>query len=167
MSTIRTSPRVFRIRTLGLLAILSSIFFSGCASSPGVKADNPAVIAKLDAVPRDQKALLVIYRESNFVGGALRPTVMIDGKDLVNIGNGRVFIAALNPGKYAIEMDDKKSGAELDLKAGDSAFFKTEIVPGMWKGGGRLLKVLPEQGLFEAKKLNLVPVDEIEAPEYR
>ena len=85
----------------------------------------------------------------------------------MNIGNGRVFVAALNPGRYMIEMDDKKSGAELDLKAGDSAYFKTEIVPGMWKGGGRLLKVLPEQGIFEAKKLEPVPSDEIEKAEYR
>jgi hypothetical protein len=167
MSIIRTTSRASFFKILGLLTILSPVLFSGCASNPGVKADNPAVVAKLDAIPRDQKAVLVIYRESNFMGAALRPTVMIDGQDLVNIGNGRVFVAALNPGKYAIEMDDKKSGAELDLKAGDSAFFKTEIVPGMWKGGGRLLKVLPEQGLFEAKKLDLVPVDEIEKPEYR
>jgi hypothetical protein len=167
MYTHRITLRAPLVRTLGLFAVLTSLFFSGCASNPGVKPDNPAVTAKLDAIPRDQKAILVIYRESNFMGAALRPTVMIDGHDLVNIGNGRVFIAALNPGKYAIEMDDKKSGAELDLKAGDSAFFKTEIVPGMWKGGGRLLKVLPEQGLFEAKKLDLVPANEIEKPEYR
>lgn len=167
MQTQRTRSFIPGFRALGFFALLGLTLFSGCASAPGVKPDNPAVVAKLDAIPRDQKAILVIYRASNFVGAALRPTVMLDGSDLVNIGNGRVFIAALNPGRYTIEMDDKKSGAELDLKAGESAYFKTEIVPGVWKGGGRLLKVLPEQGMFEAKKLELVPANEIEKAEYR
>jgi hypothetical protein len=160
-------PRVLGLRILGLFSLIGILSFSGCATSSGVKPVNPAVEAKLSTIPADSMATLVIYRESNGFGAMLRPTVMLDGKDFVNIGNGRVFVGAMKPGHYVIEMDDKKSGAEIDLKAGDSAYFKTEIVPGMWKGGGRLLKVLPEQGAFEAKRLELVPADEIEIPAYR
>lgn len=112
-------------------------------------------------------ATVVIYRESNFYGSALRPTVMLNGNDLVNVGNGRVFVSAINPGHSVFEMDDKKSGTEIDLKPGQTIYMKVEVVPGFWKGGGRLLQVAPEQGAFESKRLNLAPVQEIENPAFR
>ena len=105
---------------------------------------------------------MVVYRSSNTFGAFLRPTVTLNGKDLVNIGNGRVFVGTLRPGHHVFEMDDKKSGTEVDLKAGQSVYLKVEIVPGIWKGGGKLTQVAPEQGQFEAKRLELIPVKEIE-----
>ncbi len=112
-------------------------------------------------------ATVVIYRESNFYGSALRPTVTLNGKDLVNVGNGRVFVGAFAPGHYVFEMDDKKSGTEVDLIPGKSVYMKVELVAGFWKGGGRLLQMAPEQGSFEATRLELMPPNEIEIASYR
>jgi hypothetical protein len=64
-------------------------------------------------------------------------------------------------------MDDKKSGTEVDLAPGKTVYMKVELVPGFWKGGGRLLQMAPEQGAFEAKRLELVPTAEIEIAAYR
>jgi len=43
-------------------------------------------------------------------------------------------------------MDDGTSGAEIDLRPGQSYYLKVEIVPGFWKGGGKMTYVAPEQG---------------------
>ncbi len=153
-----------RIIYLGCLALIP--IFGGCATT-GVKPTNPAVMRKLDEINKGTMATVVIYRESSFNGGGLRPTVMLDGHDFVNLGNGRVFVGAFRPGHYVFEMDDKKSGTELNLAAGQTVYMKMEIVPGFWKGGGRLLQIAPEQGAFEAKRLKLMPSREIEIESYR
>lgn len=149
---------------LGLLSV--AIFLSGCATT-GVQPVNPAVVAKMTAIDQRQMAIVVIYRESNFYGGGLRPTVVLNGNDLVNVGSGRVFVGAIAPGHYVFEMDDKKSGTEVDLKPGQAVYMKVEVVSGFWKGGGRLLQVAPEQGAFESKRLELVPAREVEDPRFR
>ncbi len=112
-------------------------------------------------------ATVIIYRERNFMGAALRPTVMLNGKDFVNVGNGRVFVGAFRPGHYVFQMDDKKSGTELDLRAGQAIYMKVDLVAGMWKGGGRLSQIAPEQGRFEAQRSQLMPAKEIEISSYR
>ena len=148
------------------LALVFLGFLPGCATT-GVQPVNPAVTARMSAINPHTMATVVIYRESNFYGSALRPTVTLDGSDLVNVGNGRVFVGAIAPGHYVFEMDDKKSGTEVDLKPGQSIYIKVELVPGFWKGGGRLLQVAPEQGAFESKRLELLPSEEIENPAFR
>ncbi len=142
------------------------LLLGGCATT-GVKLTNPAVVQKLNSIDKASMATVVIYREGNFMGGGLRPTVMLNGKDFVNIGSGRVFIGKFSPGHYAFEMDDRKSGTEVDLHAGQVLYMKVEIVPGFWKGGGRLTQMAPEQGAFESRRLQLLPANEIEMAAYR
>jgi len=85
----------------------------------------------------------------------------------VNIGNGKVFVAALSPGHHTFEMDDKKSGTTVDLKPGQEVYLKIEIVPGFWKGGGKMTQVAPQQGSYEATRLDLIETKEIEDPGFR
>jgi hypothetical protein len=110
---------------------------------------------------------VVIYREQRFAGSALSPTVSVNGHDLVNVGSGEVFVGAFRPGHYVFESNDKNSGTELDLKPGESVFIKMEIVPGFWRGNGRLQQVASEQGMFESKRLQPVQLHDIEDPAYR
>lgn len=152
--------------SFGAAVLVAMSLFAGCATT-GVKPVNPEVAAKLAGIDPRQMATVVIYRESNFYGSALRPTVMLDGQDFVNIGNGRVFVGAIPRGHYVFEMDDRKSGTEVELKPGQAVYMKVELVPGFWKGGGRLLQVAPEQGAFEAKRLELLPAQEIENPAFQ
>jgi len=155
------------IHRLGLTSILALFcaLVASCATT-GVSPENPAVVSKLRSLG-PQHAAVVIYRDSNFAGSALRPTVMLNGQDFVNIGNGRVFVGSFQPGHYVFQMDDKKSGTEVNLAAGQAVYMKVEIVPGFWKGGGRLTQVAPEQGAFEAKRLQLIDSNEIEIAAYR
>jgi hypothetical protein len=58
-------------------------------------------------------------------------------------------------------MDDKKSGAGLDLVAGETYFFKVEIVPGFWKGGGKMTLMAKEQGNYEITQLSPIEPHEV------
>jgi hypothetical protein len=40
------------------------------------------------------------------------------------------------------------------------------LEPGFWKGNGKLTQVMPEQGKFEAKRLELIDPEQI-APAFR
>jgi Protein of unknown function (DUF2846) len=152
------------LRSAVLILIAASL--GACATSSATKPANPQVLAKLHAIDKT-KATMVIYRPREYMGAALRPTVVLDGKDLVNIGNGKVFVAALSPGHHTFEMDDKKSGTTVDLKAGEEVYLKIEIVPGFWKGGGKMTQVAPQQGTYEATRLDLIEPNEIEDPRFR
>ena len=133
-------------------------------TSTPVSAPAPPPIA---ATSNPEMATVYIYRPKAFMGMALHPTMMLDGKDLINVANGTVWLALFNPGHYVFQMDDKRSGAELDLKAGESYYMKVEIVPGMWKGGGKMTLMMKEQGSLEIKDLKPLPAKEGEHPMFK
>ena len=114
------------------------------------------------AQPVPDLATVYIYRLKQGMGRALRPTVMLDGKDLVNVGNGRLYTGYFKPGTYKFEMDDKKSSATLDLEAGKTYYLRVDIVSGFWKGGGRLTHMTRDHGAAEIQRLEPVPEKEIE-----
>ncbi len=149
-----------------LICVVAAASLTACAST-ATKPPNPQVAAKMNAVDKARMATVVIYRPSASLGGMLRPTVLLNGKDLVNVGNGRVFVAALRPGRHTFEMDDKKSGTALTLKSGQKVYLKVEIVPGIFKGGGKLTEVAASQGEFEAVRLDLIEQKEIEDANFR
>ncbi|HYU27085.1 MAG TPA: DUF2846 domain-containing protein [Thermoanaerobaculia bacterium] len=124
-------------------------------------ATTPAPTPAATAANGD-KATIYIYRQKAFMGMALRPTVMVDGKDLVNIGNGRLYVGYFTPGSYNFQMDDKKSGAKLDLKSGDVYYMRVDIVPGFWKGGGKLSLIDAKQAVDEVKGLTPIDAKEVE-----
>jgi hypothetical protein len=148
------------------ILILVAASLGACATSSATKPANPQVLAKLHAIDKT-KATMVVYRPREYMGAALRPTVVLDGKDLVNISNGKVFVAPLSPGHHTFEMDDKKSGTTVDLKPGEDVYLKIEIVPGFWKGGGKMTQVAPQQGNYEATRLDLIELKEIEDARFR
>jgi len=149
------------------LVILIAASLGACATSSETKPANPLVLSKLRAIDKSKMATMVVYRPREYMGAALRPTVVLGGKDLVNIGNGKVFVAALPPGSHTFEMDDKKSGTTVNLKPGDEVYLKIEIVPGFWKGGGKMTQVATQQGNYEATRLDPIELKEIEDPRYR
>ena len=156
------------------ILFLFLLFALACSSStttqPASTPPSPTPAAAIAPAPapapapvnRADAATVYIYRPKAFMGFALRPTVLLDGKDLVNIGNGKLYTGYFTPGTYKFEMDDKKSGAKLDLKSGEAYYMRVEIVPGFWKGGGRMTLMDPRQGSTEIEGLEPVPPTEIE-----
>lgn len=161
-----------RLVLRNLCVVAGLLVFAACASSPPPPAppraaEPPAPIESVEGLSGEEIATVYIYRPKSFVGFALHPTVMLDGKDLINIGNGRLFVGRFPPGRRLFKMDDGKSGAELDLEAGKAYYLKVEIVPGLWKGGGKMSHVTAEQGGVEIQELKAIEPEEIEDPAFR
>lgn len=156
-----------------LLVTVVAALMAGCASSPqpdsqpmatGTAPSSAAMTTPSSSTPAagdPDMATVYIYRPKSIMGMALQPTVMLDGQDLLDARNGTVWMGKFKPGRYNIQMDDKKSGGEVDLKRGETYYMRVDIVTGMWKGGGRMTQVTSDQGMKDTQKLNPLPASEV------
>jgi hypothetical protein len=127
-------------------------------SSSFVVAQEPAAAPQAgDAAA--SKATVYVYRYKQFVGSALEPIVYCDEAELAHMDNGRYFAVKVDPGKHVFRSNDKQSGMELDLKAGQNYFIRLEIATGFMKGHGRLVSMSAEQASYELKSSKLKPLD--------
>ena len=139
-----------KFRILGLLVVC----FMGVAA---IAQDAAAPAKAPDA--NSSKATVYVYRYKQFVGSALAPSVYCDEAELARMENGRYFTVKLDPGKHTFRSNDKQSGTDLDLKAGQEYFLRVEIAAGAMKGHGRIVVMSPEQGSYELKSSKLKPSD--------
>jgi hypothetical protein len=103
-------------------------------------------------------ASVTFYRPKRFTGSGLTPSVYVDGKEVLRLDNGRYYTIQLPVGKHTIESSMKKHAPlEVELKAGESAFFEMVILTGNWRGGGRLVPVSADEAQEAMKKLK--PLD--------
>lgn len=142
-----------------LLAVLA-----GCETTVGVPLVNPVVVQRLNSVNKAALATVVIYREINNQDQGITPTILMNGDRLIKIRNGTAFVAAFRPGHYVFETDDRKSGTAVDLLPGKIIYLKVQIVLQFLGGYGRLLQMAPEQGRFEATRLDLLPPNAVLMP---
>jgi hypothetical protein len=138
------------MRTLKVLVF--GIFLTGLLAN----AQEPVTQAAVDSA--SSKATLYVYRYKQFVGSALSPSIYCDEAELARMENGRYFAVTLDPGKHSFRSNDKQSGVDLDMKAGQSYFMRVEIATGFMKGHGRLILMAAEQAGYELKKLK--PLDD-------
>jgi hypothetical protein len=165
--------KAFRVTVRLPWAVAFLVLFGACSSAPAPRSTGgaqPSAVASSESQTvsvSSEVATVFVYRPKAFFGWALNPTVMLDGEDFVNVRNGRFFKAKFRPSKHVFKMDDGASGAELDLQGGKSYYLKVEIVPGVWKGGGKMTYVAPEQGGLEVQGLKYVDAKEIDDPAFR
>jgi hypothetical protein len=152
-------PLPFIAISISICAVLA-----GCETTP----TNPdaATVSKLSSTGRSGSAAAVIYRPGHYAGSMLSPTIQIDGKDLVDIDNGRVCVVSIPPGHHVFNVDNQDSRTEVTLRPGSKVYLKVVIIPGMWKGNGEITQVVADQGESEAKRLKLIDPSQI-APGYR
>lgn len=125
----------------------------------GVAFAQEVANTSIAAGTQPSKATVYVYRYKQFVGSALEPSVYCDDAQLAKMTNGRYFTVKVDPGKHTFHSNDKQSGVELDLKAGQEYFIRLEIATGLMKGHGRLTLVAPEQASYELKSDKLRPID--------
>ena len=142
------------MRTLRILGLL--IF---CFTGLSAIAQHPTADSQKTTVAKPSTALVFVYRYKQFAGSALAPSVFCDESELARMENGRYFTVKLDPGKHNFRSNDKQSGTELDVKAGQEYFLRVEIAAGFAKGHGRLILVPAEQGGYELKSSKLKPLD--------
>src|SRR5580692_5546792 len=94
-------------------------------------------ISGLSALAQD--GTVVVYRPAKFVGSALKPSVYVDGNQAGRLSNGRYMSLQLSPGKHNLESSMKASALEVDVKPNETVYLEMVLLPGTWRGGGRLI----------------------------
>ncbi len=98
------------------------------------------------APPAKDKATVVFFREAHYAGSALRPSVYVDGKEVDRLLNGRWFSVEIEPGKHELGSSAKHEAHTLiQPAAGETVYIQMVVVPGTWRGAGRLLQVDPDE----------------------
>ena len=150
-----------------ILAASICLLLGACAAEPPLPPGLAPVAPAPANLPPAKTVELVIYRPQRLLGFAIKPTVQMNGKDLIDMANGYVFRTRLAPGRYVFEVDERQSGAQIDAKAGESYYLRVSIEQGVFSGGGALLLVAPQQGSYESSSLRRLPADEIDVPAFR
>ena len=101
-----------------------------------------------------QDGTVVVFRPSKFIGSALKPSVYVDGNQAARLENGRYVSLQLSPGKHNFESSMKKTGAlEVDVKPKETVYLEMVILPGNWRGGGRLVPAAEDDAKMAILKL--------------
>lgn len=116
-----------------IMGALAVVLLAGCATSPvpSGKAD-PVPSLRLFGFQSQEStdAVLVVTRDTGFVGGGCNTTISIDGKKAAEIGTGesaRFFVSA---GEHIISASSCGSGLkerEANIKAGTTKKFRISI----------------------------------------
>jgi hypothetical protein len=141
-----------------MVLVLTLLLSAGVclAQEPAQSSPSPEPVKSTEmAAPAasEKKPIIYFYRNKQFTGSALEPSVYCDDKELARMDNGRYFGVTLEPGKHTCRMGDKQTGFEVDMKAGEEYYAKISIEAGFWKGHGRMTLLQKEQGAFELKKV--------------
>ena len=106
---------------IALVCTLAGGFLGGCTTTPAGES-----FSKL-AAPPNGRGLLYVYRPDEYYGKALNFKLVIDGKQIGDIGNGAYMIIPVEPGKHSIEVKGfgyKDVPNEIEIPSGDLAFLK-------------------------------------------
>lgn len=127
---------------------------------------SPALFAQQPAQPASSNTAVVFFRESHYVGKALKPSVYVDGKQVARLENGRWFSMSIAPGKHEVSSSAKDEAATvINVAAGETDYVQMVITTGTWRGSGRLMQVDPAEAQNKITKLKpldqkfLVPTD--------
>jgi hypothetical protein len=109
-----------------------------------------------------QDGTVVVYRPGKYVGSALKPSVYVDGSEVGRLKNGRYMSLRLAPGKHSFGSSMKNEPAlDVEVKSNETVYLEMVLLPGTWRGGGRLVPVAQD----DAKNalLKLKPLDDKQA----
>ena len=116
------------------------------------------------APPTNNKATIVFFREGHYAGSGLKPSVYIDGKEVERLSNGRWFSVEVEPGKHELGSSAKNEAhTVIQPAAGETVYVQLVIVPGTWRGAGRLLQVDSKEAQEKIAKLKPLHGEEKEA----
>lgn len=135
-----------------------AFLLAGCASG------GPSGREVLTGSIAPEKSRIVIYRPS-VVGFAVQPSYMVDGKAVAASAPQGFIVCDVAPGPHQLAVDNTQlnvsfgSGydqAKLDLKPGETAYYKAEIQMGLTVGHVTLTQVTESQGKVDTADLSKV-----------
>ena len=142
----------------GRLCLLMAAFLAVIVA-PSVAQESPAA-PKPEGKKADGASTCFFYRYRLSRGSLEKIGVYIDGVRAVNLVNGRWVSIQVPAGHHEIRTKDKASGADVDMVAGASYYFRTGWgEPGLFRPPHQLVTVvMKEQAVYEMDQLK--PLDE-------
>ena len=136
-------------------------------AEPAKTAEPVPAAAPEPVPPAAATGILFFYRESRFVGMALRPSVFVDDVEVAYISSGSYLKVAVKPGDHSVYTDEKKDALTFPIEAGKTYYFRVSIRMGLLKGHGKVEPVDEETGLKEVTewKSKLTYTEKILRPE--
>ena len=159
-------------KTLGAVASLillaaGLVLLAGCATSASSEKPAPAApeaYARTVPAPPADQAYLAFYREKRFVGKALNTSVHVDGVEIAELDGGTYIIVPVSAGEHKLYADEEKDAFTLSSEGGKVYYLRMGLVPGLWKGNGKLEQVDEGTGANEFGTWKLEPAEEVKEP---
>ena len=100
-----------------------------------------------------QDSTVVVFRRSDFSGGALKPSVYVDGNQAARLGNGRYLSLQVAAGKHGFGSSAKNDAPlEVEVKPNETLYLEMIIVTGRNRGG-RLIPVGQDDAMSALARL--------------
>lgn len=136
------------------LLLLSLAFIAACSSTSNGRADFEAKATPL----AEGKGRVYVFRKSKFGGGAIRPSVKLDGIPVGKSSSGTYFYFDRAPGEYSMSCSViTKHTIRFTLKAGETKYIETRTTMGVVAGHVRPGIVTHKQGAAAASKCKYTP----------
>jgi hypothetical protein len=119
------------MKALTIFLAALALAFGGCAS--GAKFGDYA--AKVPP-PKQGYGRIWIYRPARYFGGAIQPSVAIDGSTIGELKAGGFVHADRPAGDYTVECVDTPHphGCHISLAPQSTKYVRVNIQPGVWVG---------------------------------
>lgn len=147
----------FVLKITGLFCILiCSLFMVGCNSVP--LADSELSVKAKEFKTDEDKANLYVFRRNQFVGGALKKAIWIDGLYVGRLKVGTFLLEKVEPGEHLISTESEFGNNQvlLNMQPGTNYFLEQKTKWGLFVGGSILLRAGNEEGESEIMKYDLI-----------
>ncbi|HEY0505849.1 MAG TPA: DUF2846 domain-containing protein [Lysobacter sp.] len=152
--------RMMLSRSIALAVLMAPAFAFAAdggdtATAATTTAAAPAANTLIAAAPQD-KAQIVFFRESKFVGGAIGFKVREGDNELGKLRSGKYFVATVEPGKHEYNVHgETKDVLTIEVEPGETYYVLGSIGMGIVAGRPNLSPSDEATFLSMSKKLKL------------
>jgi hypothetical protein len=110
-------------------------------------------------------ATVYFYRLRDMYASFLKPSVFCDKNQVARMRNGRFVKYTVAAGEHTITSTFAGNGSQLELKAGETYYFRVEMTRPTWahNARGQVTKVDADQGKFEVASLKAADPEDLKA----
>jgi hypothetical protein len=154
--------------TRNLIVGLIACLLAACATEPPKTQSSPsatnapaaAIAVPAAATPEAGKAMVIFYRPSRFVGGAVGFIVREGTTELGKLRSGNYFTVQVTPGKHTyVVHSEAQDELTIDADSGETYYIEGEIGVGVLVGHPHIKP--SDKSAFEAVKGKLQQVPAI------
>ncbi|MFZ5787272.1 MAG: DUF2846 domain-containing protein [Acidobacteriota bacterium] len=158
--------------TVLAVTLLGVALMAGCSSSASrpeaaptpAPEPTPAPAAAPATADTADAGFIVVYRQKRIVGLALNTSVYLDGTETAELDPGTYVRLKAAPGTHRMWADEEKDAVEVTIEAGKTLYFRMDLVPGLWKGHGKMAAMSESAGAAEFASFELKRAEKIRAP---